>query len=188
MQGSRFNWRRYGLHLIGGVVAPALLALTGNSFAAEPALAAAPTAAAPGAPALDLRACHQIALEKQPTIAAARASLAAANARLESLEHLRFAAIIQRDLPIRRKQAALGLEISQAALSQAESDALHSITYTYLAAIYAQEQLSVADRALEDLKSLQDIAKEIINDATGRKDVSQRNVDQMEIHLLSAKA
>jgi outer membrane protein TolC len=188
MRGSRFNWRRYGLHLIGGVAAPALLALTGSVVADEPALAPVPAAAAPVAsPALDLHACRQIALEKQPTIAAARASLAAANMRLGSLDNLRFAGLIKRDLPIRKQQAALGVEISQAAVTQAEWDAIHGVTYTYLAALYAQEQLAVADKALDDLKSLQDVLKQIINDPMGRKDVSQRNVDQLDVHLLGAK-
>ena len=34
-----------------------------------------------------------------------------------------------------------------------------------------------------DLKRL----KEIINDAMGRKDVSQRNVDQLDVHILATK-
>ncbi len=184
MRGSQFNWRRWGLHLVGGVAAPALLALAGGSPAAEPAPPPTPVLAAPAAPALDLAACRQIAFEKQPTLTALRASLAAAGSRLEALEHLRLAALIQRDLPIRRKQAAVGVQINQAALTQAEWDTRHDVAFTYLTAVYAREQLAVADQGIADLTSLRELITEIINDPLGRKDLSQRNIDQVDVALL----
>ena len=190
MRGSQFNWRRLGLHLVGGLAAPALLSLVGASAAAEPAPAPMPVKAAPVAPAvaaLDLATCRQIAFEKQPALAAARASLAAAYARHEALDHLRLAALIQRDLPVRRKQSAIGVEISQAALNQAEWDTRHDVAFTYLTAVYAREQLAVADQGIADLTSLRDLVAEIINDPLGRKDVSQRNVDQIDVSLLVTK-
>jgi outer membrane protein TolC len=188
MRGSQFNWRRFRLQLLGGLAAPALLSV-GAALAAEPELIPPPTPvnntpAAPAPGSLDLSACRQIAFEKQPNLAAARASLAAAQARAEALEHLRLAAIVQRDLPIRRKQAAVGVQVSQATLDQAEWDTRHDVTFTYLTAVYATEQLAVADQGIADLKSVRELVVEIINDPMGRKDLSQRNVDQVDVDLL----
>ncbi len=190
MRGSPFNWRRFKLQLLGGCAAPALLSV-GVSLGAEPELAPAPVPAATApvaAPAgLDLAACRQIAFEKQPNLAAARTSLTAANARAEALEHLHLAALVQRDLPIRRKQSAIGIEVAAATLSQAEWDTRHDVTFTYLSAVYAQEQLAVADQGIADLMSQRELVTEIINDPMGRKDVSQRNIDQIDGSLLVAK-
>jgi outer membrane protein TolC len=187
MRGSRGTWRRWGGHLVRGLAAPALLSLGGLGLADEPLPPPQAVNNAPAPGSLDLAACRRIALERQPALAAARASLAAASARAEGLEHLRFAALIQRDLPVRRQQSALGVGISQAALSQAEWDTRHDVAFTYLAAVYAQEQLSVADQGVADLQSVRELLMEIINDPQGRKDVSQRNVDQVDVLMLVAK-
>ncbi len=189
MRGSQRTWRRIGWRLVGGLAAPALLSLGALGLAQEPL---PPPHVVNGAPApapgsLDLAACRQIAFEKQPALAAARASLAAAVARAEAVDPLRLAAIVQRDLPVRRKQAALGVQISQAYLTQLEWDTRHDVTITYLAAAYAQEQLAVADQGLADLQSVRELLMEIINDPQGRKDVSQRNVDQVDVSLLVVK-
>jgi outer membrane protein TolC len=156
-----------------------------DGFAAEPPPPAQPVAPAP-APVLDLRACRQIALERQPAIAAANASLAAAVARSQALDHLHVPALIARDLPTRRKQAALGVTIGQAGVLQAEWDTLHGVTYTYLAALYARQQQEVAEKAYDDLKTLQDLAKEIVKTGS-RPDVTNRHVDQIGVYLLVAQ-
>jgi outer membrane protein TolC len=139
------------------------------------------------APALDLRACRQIALERQPALAAARARLSSAVARSEAVDHLRFVSLLNREIPVRRKQAALGVQVCQAALCRTEGDTLHAVTYTYLSALYARQQLAVADEALANLKSLQEIIKQAVDDGT-RKDVSTRHVDQIDVYLLVAKS
>src|SRR3954454_5399502 len=63
-------------------VAPALSQETPNANQKPPA-----STVAPGVP-LDLAACLRIALEKQPTLAALRASLASAQAQQQGLEDL----------------------------------------------------------------------------------------------------
>jgi outer membrane protein TolC len=173
--------------MLTSVAAPVIISL-GGARGAEPALTQLPTAVAPAAaPALDLRACRQLALERQPALTAAHARVASAIARSEAVDHLRLAALLSRDIPVRRKQAALGVQVSQAALAAAEADTLHAVTYTYLSAIYANQQLAVADEALVSLKSLQETIKQAVEDGT-RKDVTTRQIDQIGVYLLVAKA
>jgi outer membrane protein TolC len=126
---------------------------------ASRALAAPPQAAAPAtSPVLTLQACRQIALEQQPSIAAAQASLKAAVDRADALENLHVPKLLARDLPIRRKQSALGVAIARGGVMQTESETLYGVTYSYLAALYAAQQVKMADekirRRLEDLKAL----------------------------------
>src|SRR5262245_36326131 len=73
---------------------------------------------------LTLQVCRQIALGQQPSLAAARASLQAALDRQSAVENLRVPTCLARDLPIRRQQAALGVKIAQAGITQAESETL----------------------------------------------------------------
>src|SRR5262245_11828428 len=58
--------------------------------------------------------CLHIALEQQPTLAAHRASLAAAEAGRRGLDNLGLAGLLAHDLSIRRKQAARGVTIAGA--------------------------------------------------------------------------
>jgi outer membrane protein TolC len=119
-------------------------------------------------------------------VAAARASLAAAVARAQALEHLHIPTLLARDLPTRRKQSQLGITIQQAMVTQAEGDTLHGVTYSYLTALYAAEQLEVADNALVDLKKLQDLAKDIVSSGS-RPDVTQEHVDLIGAYILAGQ-
>jgi hypothetical protein len=139
--------------------------------AASPAPAQEPGPAAPPAPptaapaplaVLSLEECRHIALEKQPTLAACRATLAEAEARLRALENLRLAAVIEHDLPIRRQQACLGIRVAESQLRQAENNTVFSVTRNYLAYAYARQQLQVADEGLKGLRDLHQRAKEYV--------------------------
>jgi outer membrane protein TolC len=121
---------------------------------------AAPAEAAQ-TPVLDLRTCRAAALQQQPAIAAAENSVAAAQARSRGLERLRGLSLIVRELRARRDQAALGVGAAEAQLEQARWDALYNVTRTYLAGVYAREQLRVADDAERELKLLHETAAAI---------------------------
>jgi outer membrane protein TolC len=138
---------------------------------------------------IDLPTCRRIGMENQPAIAAARASVAAAQARFNGLENLRLAGLLRHDLSIRRQQACLGVKVAQAQLITAEHETLYAVTRTYIGALYAQTQLRVADRALEDpekspdsLRFLRKLAMQIRSDAT-RKDVKAYHVDQLDAYI-----
>lgn len=186
MRGSR---SRRPARLLAGLAAPVVFSLGGAARADEPAAPQPPAAVAPAAKAaLDLRACRQIALEHQPALAAARARLAAAVARSEAVENLHgLTALLARDIPVRRKQAALGVQIGQAAVARAEGDTLYGVTYSYLAALYARQQEAVANEAIDNLKDLQK-AIDVAVEAGTRKDVDTSQVQRIGVYLLVAKA
>ena len=189
MRGKGFSWR-IGVGLVGNLAAPALIALSGPAFAAEPAPPAPLAVVEPATPShmLDLHACRDLALTRQPAIAAQRASLTAAVEKQQALDKLRIASIIQRDLPVRRKQAAVGVQAGQAALTQAESDTVYGVTFTYLSALYANEQLLVADAAIEDLKRLLESVTKAVDSGDARREIGQTQVDLIKANLLVARS
>lgn len=168
--------RRLRLALLPGLVAPACLILGQISCAAEPPRAAeliaapkAPEVAPPQVQILDLAACRRLALERQPAIAAAQASLANAQARACALDKLHAIPIVASDLPIRRQQAALGLTGAEAQLDQARWDALYDVTRSYLTVVFARQQLKVADDSLRDLAKVKDQAKDAGKERVARQ-------------------
>src|SRR5262249_23117415 len=133
----------------------ALLALYGVAAAGdwqrppeppEPHVAPAP-APAPGAGAGRRAPPHNAPRRA----AAARASLAAAVARCDSLERLKVPVLLARDLPTRRQQAALGVQAAQASLQVAEGDACYAVTYAFLAALYGRVQEENIETARKNL-------------------------------------
>jgi outer membrane protein TolC len=134
---------------------PILLALPTHGFADT--LPAPNPEGATTAP-LTIQACRQIALGQQPAIAAAQASLKAAMDRAHAVESMRVPNCLARDLPIRRKQAALGVMLTEAGLTQAQAETMHGVTASYLGALYAAQQVQLADQEirarLKDLETL----------------------------------
>lgn len=188
MRGFAFVWRRYRARLLGGVAASAFLPLAPFGFAAE-AEPATPVASAPATDVrvLDLNTCRQIALEKQPAVAAARATLAAACARQQAVDNLHVPTFLARDLPIRRQQAAIGVVIAQAGLTRAEGDAVYGVTFSYLSAAYAGAQRQVARDAIAALTDLDQRVREAVEKGLSR-DVTKDDVEKTGIRLLRARA
>jgi outer membrane protein TolC len=108
----------------------------------------------PPFPGPELAEYRQIALEKQPLLAAYRASLANAQARSQAVDALCVPNLLAPDLPIRREQAALGVEVAAATLHRAEAEIIYDVTRNYLSAVYAASQADLADRILADLEKL----------------------------------
>lgn len=144
------------------------LRLAAPSATAQPAPAApaspATNGTTNGGPTLTLVECLQIANERQPTIAAARASLCAKMAACQGLKDLRAPGFLAPDLPIRRKQCCRGLDAAQAELFQVEYDTAYAVMRMYFTAVYAKQQLEVADDVVGNLRLSQKLVSEVIND------------------------
>src|SRR5437870_3666101 len=158
-------WRRSRGSLLAGLIASGSLGLVGPSVVAQtpPAPPMAVASAAVSAETFDLAACRQMALARQPALAAAQATLAAAQARARAVEELHVPTFLQPDLPIRRHQAALGVGIAQAGVNQAEAETIYAATRNYFSVLFAREQQAVALQALENLKGLQESLTDIVN-------------------------
>jgi outer membrane protein TolC len=134
---------------------------------------------------LNLPQCLQLALERQPRLAAYRASLAAAEAGSQALETLRIPAIIDRELPIRRRQASLGVSAAAAALDQAERDVNYAVTRTYFTVLYARAQERVAASIVARLSATRDTAKQALD--AGARNVTSNDVRRTTVYLGMAK-
>jgi outer membrane protein TolC len=146
---------------------------------------AAPLAAAP-APTLSLAECIQTGLEHQPRIAAERASLAAAEDGKRAIDNLRLVAIVDHEIPIRRKQAALGVTAAAAGLDLAERETAYAVTRAYVTVLYAREQERVARAVVDRLSATHDLAAQQLKD--GDKDINANDVKRALVYLRQAQA
>lgn len=129
-------------------------------------------------PPIGLAECLRIANERQPAIAAARATLAAREAAHAGITALSppLPKITAPDLPVRRVQSLRGISAAQADVCQAEFDTAYAVIRMYYTAVYAQQQYSVADgvvRRTEDKKALVDKYRESGDSVVG-PEVSDR--------------
>jgi hypothetical protein len=170
MRASRSLWRRRA-RFLGALAAPVLLSICPHALAADapptpPAQIAAP-AAAPQV--FDLANARSTAVARQPSVAAARASLAGAQLKAEAVDRIKLGALIARDVPVRKKQAALGVSIAAASVQTAECDARNAATFSYLAVLFAREQQKTVADSRVRLNDLKDLIKSAAD--KGRRDV-----------------
>jgi outer membrane protein TolC len=157
-----------------------LLFLVKIGLAASLAQAQLPDQDAPSAPmTLTLDECIGVGLERQPSLAAARASLAAAEDNRQALQHLRLARLISRELPVRRQQANLGVVIASAGLEQAEWETTYAVTRTYFSAVYALRQQAVAAGVVNKLKLYREEAQFLLKKGDPDSLVTQADVDKL---------
>lgn len=119
---------------------------------AQAAQAQQPALPQQGGQPLTLDDCIRIGLEQQPALAAARASLAAAETNRHALDRLRLASLVSRELHVRKEQAALGVTIAAAGVQQAESETVYAVTRNYFSVLYARDQEKVVKNVLERLR------------------------------------
>lgn len=127
--------------------------------------------------------CRRLALEKQPSLAAHRASLAAAETQARALRSLRVPVFLRPDLPVRRRQADLGVGIASAGVFQAEWDTVYVVTRTFLGVRYARAQLQVAGEVVAHLKNYRQSVAEAVKAGTGQRDWNERTVDKISTYL-----
>jgi outer membrane protein TolC len=139
---------------------------------------------------LTLHECRLMAMEKQPAVAAAQASLAAAQARYNAICHLNHSPVVllERDLKIRLEQACMGVRVAEAALTQAQAEAIYDVTRNYLSVLYTRQQL----RMLEEIgASLGEVREAIKADAKQKLITQWRDtyVDKLDsyVNLLEAR-
>lgn len=125
---------------------------------------------------LTLRMCREIALGNQPALAAAQATVAAALDRANALENLHGLAALARDLPIRKQQAALGIAIAQAGLAQTQAETMYGVAFSYLGAVYANQQMDLAEKIRKNLNDLQTLVNDALQMEPGKKGVTHPTV------------
>ncbi|HWY86731.1 MAG TPA: TolC family protein, partial [Gemmataceae bacterium] len=130
-----------------------------------------------------------LGLARQPALAAARASLAAAESGLRGLQGLRFAGLFAKDLKIRKEQACLGVTIAAAGLEQAEWETRYAVVRNYYSVIYAREQSKVVNRIKGKLEESLAQARKLVK--AGDPDIKVTNLDvdilALNLSLLKSK-
>jgi outer membrane protein TolC len=137
-------------------------------------------------PTLGLAECLQIASERQPALAAYRASLAAAQQGYRGVSNLRVPTFLARDLPIRRRQASLGVGAAAATVDQAEHDTAYAVTRTYFSVLYAREQQRIAGDVAEHFKGTLSVASAQLK--AGTREATEGSVDKTTVYLRLAES
>jgi len=143
------------------------------------------TSAAGPVMTLPLSECLQLALQRQPRIAVQRASLAAAEDGQRALETLRVPTILDPELPVRRRQACLGVTAATAGLDQVERETTYAVTRTYITVLYARDQERVARAIVERLSATRDAAKRQLD--AGAREVTSVDVNRATVYLRLAQ-
>jgi outer membrane protein TolC len=201
MKSQPLNWRRWWTRLLSGVGAGLFFPLLAEAGVPmlPPATATIPATRPDVHPVrfLTLPECIHLALENQPELAAWRASVAAAQDQQQALENLHLGALISHDMPIRRKQASLGVVIASAAESQAEFDTAYAVTRSYYSVLYARAQQKDIKSLIRQLNNTRQLAAGRLkaeqeankgekknNQATK---VYQSDIDQLDAYLALAR-
>jgi hypothetical protein len=189
---------RRGLTLFGhrpkpwilGALGALLFAATGSAQQTATPPVTAPVAAPVAVPvtANNLDTCLALAYSRQPALAAARASLAAAESGKRGLDSIRLGGLLSRDLPIRKEQACLGITIAAAGLQQAEWETRYAVARTYWSVLYARAQLNVVDGVIEKLSGSLDKAGGMVKAGDPSIKVTQVDVDNLKLNIIFARA
>ncbi len=176
--------RRRAARLLAGFAAPVLLSISGSAIGAEPLPLPAEMAVPVSAGVPDLAAFTATALERQPSVAAARASLAAAMSRTQAVESMRMGGILfARDLPVRKQQAALGVQNYEASVCLAEAETKYGVTYFYIAYLYARQQQEVLLGSKKDLGDLHKTVKGFVESEQHKKFLGKEQLDLVDSYV-----
>jgi outer membrane protein TolC len=137
---------------------------------------------------LRLADCLALSEERQPSLIVARARLAAAGSKLASLESMDGpVARMRQDLPIRRQQAQLGVDVAKAELQRLENENRYVVTRAYISVLYARVQRNVLDDFLDDLKYLRERVRTAV-EKQERKEWTAATVDLITMNLRRLEA
>jgi outer membrane protein TolC len=138
-------------------------------------------------PKLNLLDCLRIANDRQPTLLAARASLAARQAAQRGVSNINAPRFLAPDLPYRKQQACRGLDAAQAELYQSEYDTSYAVIRMYYTAVYARQQYEVAQDVVNSLTFWRDLVGRIVQQG-GDPNLNQDVVDRLNVYLKLAEA
>ena len=114
-------------------------------------------------PELSLGECIAIALERQPSLRAVKDSAAATEAGYRALTNFGTAeTLFSPDLDIRKQQAKRGLMATSAEYQKLHNEVVQDVTRLYYTAVYAKQQLQLADRIVVRLDLLVAIGEDVL--------------------------
>lgn len=137
---------------------------------------------------LGLGECIAIALERQPNIRAAYASLRATEIGTRSLTKLGFVArLVTPDLPYRRQQSDRGLTIGHADVLKVQQETVYDVTRLYYTFIYARQQEQTASEIIDQMEVFYKIAEESLKEGV-QPGLNQFTLFRMEDAISEVKS
>lgn len=174
--GLSTSKRRHLLLFLIGILVLSVNQSTPVSSQTTPAAVPLRTSNPTTVTALTLADCLNLAQQSNPRIAAKRAALAAAEDGRRAIDNLRVPDILDRELPIRRRQACRGVAAAAADLQQTEREVAYAVTRAYFTLIYAREQEQVARKVVARLSVTRELAQKALdmNDRDAKATTVQR--------------
>ena len=123
-------------------------------------------------PELSLGECIAIAVERHPSLKAVQASTAASQAGYRAL--MKFGTVgtlLSPDLDIRKQQAQRGLTGSAGEYQKVHNELVQDVTRMYFTAVYARQQLAIAEDVIEQLADLETLIENILKEAKTPEDL-----------------
>jgi hypothetical protein len=158
------------------------LALAGPGLGQTNPPTPVPTTTAPApAAVLTLADCLHMAQEGNPRLSAKRAALAAAEDAKRAVDNLHVPDFVDRELPIRRRQASRGVAAAAADLQQTEREVAYGVTRSYLTLVYARDQEKVARRIVDQLGAIGDLAQQAV-ELGADKNAKASTVDRIRVY------
>jgi outer membrane protein TolC len=137
---------------------------------------------------LHLADCLAISEQRQPSLRVAQARLAAAQTKVAALDNLNgAAALVTHDLPVRRQQARLGVDIARADVDRLNAENRYVVTRAYLSVLYSRAQRTVLDDLVDDLTFLRDRIKTSV-EKKERPEWTPATVDLVTLYVRRAEA
>src|SRR5262249_51182526 len=98
-----------------------------------------------------------------------------------ALDLLRVPPLFSPDLPVRRRQAALGVTAAAAGVDEAERESVYAVTRAYFTVIYAREQERLARSVVDRLSAIEKAARDQVN--AGAANVTTSDVQRTTVYL-----
>src|ERR1700722_12347728 len=113
---------------------------------------------------LSLGECIAVALERQPSLKAVKASIASTEQGYRALMHFgTVGTLFSPDLEIRKQQAQRGFAATAGEYQKAHNEVIQDVTRLYYTAVYAKQQGSLADDMVGTLTQYAKIIEDILN-------------------------
>ena len=112
---------------------------------------------------MTLGACLETGQANQPTVKAAKASLASGERGYLALQNFsRALELLSPDLPVRRLQAQKGIVAATAEVVRAQQEVIYDVTRMYFTYVYATQQEQTANDIVEQMETFYRVAEEIL--------------------------
>jgi outer membrane protein TolC len=145
--------------------------------------------AASSTPVFGLVECIQMGVDRQPALAALRASLSSSEIQAAGLASLPKLPLLSPDLAIRRKQSCLGVTIAQAGLDQAYWETVYTVTRMYFTVLYARAQANVLREDMKTFELYRDIVERgVKSGGPGSRSFTDIDVGRIRLHVSLVKS